>query len=68
VDHVTVGQDEPVWRENDAGPATLLALHSYDGRAYGLDGMDDGGRVGVEQIVIGGLANGTGSHAPILWT
>jgi hypothetical protein len=56
MDDVTVGQDETVRSENEAGTgafaAPLLDLNVNDGRSDPLHRADDSSRVAVEQLQV----------------
>jgi hypothetical protein len=58
--HMTIGEDQPIGRYDDAGPAACLAriafgahVDAHDGGTDPLDDVDHGARIGVEQ---GGVA------------
>ena len=62
VDHVMVGDDQPVRRDGDAGAhAAALRDDGRDGRADAVGDRRDRAGIGVEQLAVGGRRVGIGS-------
>src|SRR5688572_4916569 len=60
---MAVGQNESVGREHHTRSAAVPSFHANDRRPDLLDGMNDGGRVGVQQFVVVEMAAGfSGGH------
>ena len=76
VDDVAVGEDEAVGREDEARAAARLRarapggarradVDADDGGCDALDGVDDGARIRVEELVVRGLVFVAGRPIPI---
>jgi hypothetical protein len=56
MDDVTVGEHETVGREDHTRATTTSALYANDSRGDGLDCVNDGRRIRIEQLIVVGLA------------
>jgi hypothetical protein len=66
MDDVAVRQHKAVGREDHTRAAASPALDSNDGRGNGLNCLNDGRRIRIEQFVVVAVAKWSGGHDTIL--
>ena len=63
---MVIGQHQAVRREDDTRAAAALALDVHHGRADGINRLNDGARICVEQLIV--VDSRFGVHGRILET